>query len=135
MIILDEQLLGTGTAEAISKWSRSRVRYIVDLRPGTVIKDNAIPSLLRRVRQPTFVTINVTDFWRRIPADEHYCVLCFPLPNRRVHEIPNLLRRLFRIPVFKTKVARMGKVALVSHHQVQYYQVRDNQRYILLLSD
>jgi hypothetical protein len=34
------------------------------LRPGTVILDDAIPELLRAVRQATFVTINVRDFWR-----------------------------------------------------------------------
>ena len=34
---------------------------VVRVPPGTVIKDDAIPSLLRKVRLPTFVTINYTD--------------------------------------------------------------------------
>ncbi|MBI1928788.1 hypothetical protein HYR99_31650 [Candidatus Poribacteria bacterium] len=109
----------------------SDVLWICD--PGTLIKDDGIPTLLHRVRQPTFVTINITDFWGRTPADRRYCILCFPLPIRRVHEISGLLRRVFRLPEFRTKVARMGKVALVGHQQVQYYQVGDSQRYSLPL--
>ena len=31
------------------------------LRPGTIIKDEAIPTLLRRVLRPTFVTTNAVD--------------------------------------------------------------------------
>ena len=75
MIILDEHLLGREVAEAIAYWWRGSVRNIVDLRPGTLIKDDAIPALLHRERQPTFVTINVRDFWKRTPADNRYCVL------------------------------------------------------------
>ena len=133
MIILDEQLLNMEVAESISRWSRSRVRHVVDLRPGTIIKDDAIPALLRQVRQPTFVTINVRDFWGRIPADNRYCILCFPLSHSRVNEISGLLRQVFRLPEFRTKAVRMGKIALVSRQRTQYYQVGDNQRYSLPL--
>jgi hypothetical protein len=44
-----------------------------------------------------------------------------------------LLRRLFRLPVFKTKAARMGKVARVSGEQVAYYQAHDSQTYLFPL--
>src|SRR3712207_7436336 len=50
--------------------------YIIDLRPGTVIKDDAIPALLRQQSQPTFVTINERDFWRQVALDSHFCVVC-----------------------------------------------------------
>ena len=72
MIVLDEQLLNPKIADAIARWSRSRV-----------------------------------------------------------HEISGLLRRVFRLPEFRTKAVRVGKVALVDHQQVQYYQVGDSQRYSL----
>ncbi len=62
MIILDEELQGLGLEVAISRWYRGAVLIIKQLRPGTVIKDEAIPALLRRAKQPTFVTINHTDF-------------------------------------------------------------------------
>jgi hypothetical protein len=128
MIIVDEQLLGTRVIEGIEGWYRRRVLNIRRLRPGTIIKDDAIPNLLRRERQPTFITINVTDFWRRIQADKRYCVLCFPLPNRRAQEIPEQLRQLFQLGEFKTKTARMGKVALVTVQQVEYYDL--NSRHL-----
>ncbi len=132
MIVLDEQLKNSGVAEQISGWYRGRIVNITSLRPLTVIKDDAIPLLLRRARDSTFVTINTSDFWRRITAERHYCVTCFPLPDDRVDEISNLLRRLFRWVEFKTKRARRGKVALVSHAQVQYYQVYDSQVHLLV---
>jgi len=62
MIILDEELQGLGLEAAISRWYRGAVVIIKHLRPRTVIKDEAIPALLRRAKQPTFVTINHTDF-------------------------------------------------------------------------
>jgi hypothetical protein len=131
VIVLDEQLKNSGVMEQVAGWYGGRVVNITDLRPGTVIKDEAIPQLLRSVSDPTFITINTTDFWRRIAADRHFCVTCFPLPNHRVEEVPALLRRLFRLEEFKTKRMRAGKVALVSHAQVRYYQVYDSQVYTL----
>jgi hypothetical protein len=61
MIVLDEELQGLGLESAISVWYRGAVIIINQLRPRTVIKDEAIPTLLRRVREPTFVTINYID--------------------------------------------------------------------------
>ena len=57
MIVLDEQLLGRNIEYTIAQWYRGSVQWITDIRPHTVIKDNAIPHLLRALDQPTFVTI------------------------------------------------------------------------------
>lgn len=57
MIVLDEELQGLGLEEAISAWYRGSVILIKSLRPGTVIKDEAIPSLLHQAKLPTFITI------------------------------------------------------------------------------
>jgi hypothetical protein len=62
MIVLDEQLLGRDIELEIAKWYRGAVQFIMDLRPNTVIKDDAIPELLRQQSQSTFVTINEKDF-------------------------------------------------------------------------
>ncbi len=62
MIVLDEQLLGRNLEVEIARWYRGAVCFITDLRPNTVIKDDAIPQLLQQANQPTFVTINVNDF-------------------------------------------------------------------------
>ena len=39
MIVLDEQLLGRNIELEIAKWYRGAVKFIIDLRPDTVIKD------------------------------------------------------------------------------------------------
>ncbi len=96
---------------------------VTRLRPNTVIQDEAIPGLLRAAREPTFVTINVSDFWRRVAADSRYCVACVAVPHTRVQEIPDHLRRLFSLEPFRTRRHRLGKVARVSRRQVQYYSV------------
>lgn len=127
MIVLDEQLQGLGLEDAISRWYRGSVFLVRQLRPGTVIKDEAIPTLLRRFKQPTFITINDTDFWRRVPADTPYCIVCLELTTAQAHEIPDKLRQLFRLSEFKTKRARMGKVVLASPRRIQYYRRHESQ--------
>ena len=94
MIVLNEELQGLGLEEAITHWYRGAVLLIKALRPGTVIKDEAIPGLLRRVRTPTFVTINHSDFWRRVTPEQSFCLLCLKITADQTDEIPHWLRRL-----------------------------------------
>ena len=110
VIVLDENLQPLGTRSPIVDWYPGRVCYVADLDPGVVIKDAAIPAYLRQLRGATFVTTNVSDFWRRVRADTRFCVVCLALPNERLREVPNLLRSLFRMSELKTKAARLGKV-------------------------
>jgi hypothetical protein len=88
MIVLDEQLQGLGLEDAIAHWYRGAVFVVKKLRPGMVIKDDAIPTLLRQLNQPTFVTIDYLDFWRRVPADKAYCIVCLEFPTEQVEKIP-----------------------------------------------
>ena len=122
MILLDENVHQQSIRASIAAWYRGQVRSLTTLRPNTLIKDEAIPMVLRRVRQPTFVTTNVADFWRRVPAHPRYSIVCVALPNERLHELPSLLRQLLRLPEFNTKAKRMGKVIRVSPSQLQYYE-------------
>lgn len=121
MIVLDEQILGYALHAPIARWYRGMVTDITQLRPGTIIRDDAIPVLLRSARQPTFVTMNVADFWRRLAPDSRFAIACFAIPHPRAHEISNLLRRLFATEPFRTRHDRLGKIARVSQRQVQYY--------------
>jgi hypothetical protein len=121
MIILDEQLLGYGLQSAIEKWYRGAVTDVTQLRPGTVIKDDMIPTILREASRPTFVTINVADFWRRVVPDSHFAIVCFALTHAQANKISRLLRRLLRSEPFRTKKKRLGKVARVSTRQIQFY--------------
>lgn len=127
MLVLDEQLLGRHLEAALGRWYRGPVRFITDLRPRTVIKDDAIPVLLRQQQHATFLTINEPDFWRKVAIDARFCVICFALPDSRAREIPGLLRAVFRIPAFRTKARRMGKVLRVTHGTVSYYTYRERQ--------
>jgi hypothetical protein len=126
MIVLDEQLLGRGIELEISRWYRGKVLFITDLRPGTVIKDDAIPKILRQFNQPTFITINVKDFWRTIPIDNKFSVICFPLPDSRAMELAPRLRVILQLPEFSSKGQRMGKVVRVGMNQVSYYTCNDS---------
>jgi hypothetical protein len=121
MIVLDEQLLGYGLADEIAQWYTGTVTDITTLRPGTLIPDDAIPELLRTARKPTFLTINVGDFWRRLAPDEHFCVLCFALSDRRVSEIPSLLRRVLATRPFRTRQRRLGKIARIGPKSLRFY--------------
>jgi hypothetical protein len=133
MIVLDEHLPATLLADAIGRWYQGRVCVITELRPSSVIKDEAVPDLLRTVDEPTFVTLNWADFWHRAVAHRGFCLVGFTLPSKRAEEISWLLRRLFRLSTFKTKAARMGKIARATEEQVEYYQVHGTQVHVQLL--
>ncbi len=125
MIILDEQLLGRNLEVEIANWYRGTVQFIIDLRPDTVIKDDGIPELLRQQKQPTFVTINETDFWQKVDIDSLFSVVCFHLPDTRAREIPSLLRSLLSHSEFDTKRKRMGMVIRVADVGISYYHYND----------
>jgi len=127
MIVLDENLVHLRPDTVIAKWYPGRVCYITELRSKTVIKDEAMPTLLLQAKAPTFVTTNVIDFWKKIAAHRRYCILCLPLPNERLFELPKLLQSLFRLSVFKTKNSRMGRVARINRAQIQYYAVGSSE--------
>lgn len=121
MIVLDEQLLGRGLETAIASWYPGSVCFIHELRPQTIVKDEAISSLLQHQRQPTFVTINERDFWLKIEADPRYCVICFALSDSQAKLIPPLLKTLLRAPEFRTKAKRMGRVIRITKAEISFY--------------
>ncbi len=121
-IILDDQLFDLEVLLPIARWTT--VQRLRDLRPDEVIKDERVPVLLRELRQPTFVTIDM-GFWRKGLRDVKYCIICFPLRNDEQFKIPQLLRELFHLPEFHSKSARMGKIARISLAHVEYWQFGD----------
>lgn len=125
MIVLDEQLLSYGLRQHVVQWYRGTVIDITQLRPETVIHDEAIPMLLRAARRPTFVTINVADFWQRVAPEARFCIVCVAVPHTRALEVSILVRRLFAFTLFRTQNQRLGKMIRVSQRQVQYYTTAD----------
>ncbi|MBI4664163.1 MAG: hypothetical protein HY735_35655 [Verrucomicrobia bacterium] len=123
MIVLDENLDERRVLVPLSARYKGRVVSVRTLRPGSVIKDDAVSGLLLENKNPIFATTNVADFWRKVPAHHGYSVICLPLPTERQHEIPDLIVRLFRHSAFRTAAQRMGRVFRVTLREIQYYQV------------
>lgn len=121
MIVLDEQLADPRIIRNIEGWYKGKVINIMNVRPGTVVLDDAIPILLRQLSAPIFVTINHRHFWRKIPASPDYCVICLKLPAERSLELPEALRTVLGRAVWRTKRGRMGKVILFSGRRIAYY--------------
>lgn len=134
MIVLDEHLHGHSIMAAISAWFPGQVIPIINLRPGSLIKDDVIPTLLHKAVQPTFVTINVTDFWKRVRPHSNFCIVTVALTQDEIDKMPQFLRRLFRLPEFKTKASRMGKVIHVTQNHIEYYE-SDRRIHSLLWHD
>ena len=122
MIVVDENLHDQRIMAAIFAWYPGQVVSVVTLRPRSLIKDEAIPTLLLNATQPTFVTINVTDFWKKAEPHRSYCIINVAVPKERIREVPDVLRRLFRLPDFKTKASRMGKIVHVTSNHIEYYE-------------
>lgn len=122
MIVLDEQLDARELGEQIAAWYAGRVISVRELRPHTVIKDEAVTTLLRTVAHPTFVTINVADYWNKVSSNSRFVIVCIDLPARQVLQIPMYLRRFPSLPQFKTKAARMGVIALLRPTRIEYYR-------------
>ena len=125
MIVLDENLNERQLQEMISAWYPGKVLNVKHLRQGTIIKDDAIPSLLRRLSYPNFVTINVNDFWSKKIVHPAYCVICIELPQTQSLRVDPLLRALFKLPDFHNKTDRLGKVIWLNPQKIKYHMPTD----------
>ncbi|MFH1116566.1 MAG: hypothetical protein V1792_21845 [Pseudomonadota bacterium] len=119
-------------ATAIKTWYKGRIVSVRDLRPGSLIKDDAIPQLLRKTKaKPAFVTINVSHFWQKVPVDKRFCVVCFDIPDLSMSRIMpafKSLNRLFSHPDFRNKKQRVGHVfRMTTDGPTQFYSHNDTQ--------
>ncbi len=122
MIVVDENIHASSVIEGIASWYSGQVVSITSLRPQTIIKDDIIPSLLLKANQPTFITINAVDFWRKVHPHPGYCIVAMAFPKERQADIPLLLRNFFRLPEFRTKASRMGKITRLTDNTIEYYE-------------
>ena len=129
-IVLDEHLGHSEVLEPLRQWVTAT--KIEDLVPDEMLKDDRILQILGSQKQPTFVTLDA-GFFRKSRCDRRYCLLYFVVPRQQQSRIPVLLRQLLRLPEFKTKAVRMGKVARVSEGKVEFWQVRDEKRHNMRL--
>lgn len=110
MIVLDDQISNRFLASRIERWYPGAVVSIRERRPHGQILDPEIPSLLCKLRQPTFVTINYRDFFNRQLLHADCCLICFKLEQQEQDRLPALLRDVLRLPEYRSKAGRMGKI-------------------------
>jgi hypothetical protein len=118
-LVLDDQLDVQIILPELEPWITA-VR-LQSLRPGEHILDERVPEILLTLKTPTFVTID-HGFWNRRLCHPGYCILYFGLHADDQQQLPGLLQRLFRLPEFRTRAARMGKVARVTEELVTYWE-------------
>ncbi|MGH9803123.1 MAG: hypothetical protein ACRD82_22390 [Blastocatellia bacterium] len=121
--MLDEQLNSARIGSAISQWYPGAVISVSDLRPHARLLDPEIPDYLLQLRQPTFVTINYRDFWKRHLAHPRYYLVCLKLEQNESDRVPDVLRQVLSLPEFRTKRLRMGKVISWSAETIKYFSV------------
>jgi len=127
-IIVDEQLGKTEVLLPLRRWITAQ--KIESFRPFQVIKDDRVLQILWGLKRPTFVTIDA-KFYDKRHRDKRYCLVHFVLTPLEQNQLPDLLRRLLQLSEFKTKAARMGKVARVGQTSVRYWQLGDDKEHRL----
>jgi hypothetical protein len=88
--------------------------------------DDRVPEILQTLKTPTFLTID-HGFWNRRLCHSGYCILYFDLAKDEQEQLPILLRGLFRLPEFRTRRARMGKVARIGRETIAYWEFGEKQ--------
>jgi hypothetical protein len=129
MLVIDAALSDKDVLKPLQKLMSTR--SIRDVRPYEVIKDDRVPALLRKLTSPTFITTDEAGFWHRHLCSAAYCILYFALSEYQQEQIPSLLRRFLRLPEFKIKASRMGKVVRMSLANIKYYQLGDQKLHVL----
>jgi len=127
-IILDEHLGLDDVLQPIQRWAKAT--RIQDLRPREVVKDDRLRTILIQLNKPTLVTID-RDLWDKRYRDRRYCILYFAILDTQQNQIPSLLRRLLHLKPFKTKAARMGKVARIAFSRISYWQLGSDELHTL----
>jgi len=122
MIVLDDQLSAPYLKTEIEKWYAGSVIVLGSLRPHSIIKDDSIPALLQDLKQPTFITINYDDFWRRSRLIAAIVLSVSICGESGCSEIPGSLRQILNLPEWSAKRKRMGEVISVSGGKVRYYE-------------
>jgi hypothetical protein len=129
-LLLDENIDLTHVLPALQRWIT--VKALPTLRPDERVLDDRVPTILRTLKGPTFLTID-HGFWQRRWCHPNYCIIYFDLRDSEQRLIPGLLRALFHHPEFHTRAARMGKVACVGTEWVRYWQFQtDRMQHIAL---
>jgi len=109
--MVDEHLDYWKVTRVIARWIKAeQIGYELGHKS---LADENIRTFLHQLKRRTLITID-DHFYKRQYCDSQYCLIYFDVPLAQQTEIPNLFRRLLRLPEFKTSKKRMGKVIRVS---------------------
>ena len=128
-LVLDEHLAHEVVTESLKSWITVEQIGFELKRKG--LSDEEVIRLLRRLKRRTLVTLD-KGFYAPKLCDRNYCLVYFDVTMARQSGIPLLLRRLFRLPGFRTIRERMGKVVRVhSDVGVSFYTLGDTREHHL----
>ncbi len=119
MFILDEHLAYKRILAPLQK--RLKFQRLIEVRPGEQILDDRIPEILLTLNRPTFLTID-QGFWSANWCHPNYAILFFALSRQDEDQLPGLLLDLLRLPPFRNRAERMGKVVRVGQTSIQYWE-------------
>lgn len=122
MIVVDEAISYPRIIEAIARWYKGTVISVRQLRPHARLLDPEIPQYLMQIRQPTFVTINYTDWNKPHLAHSSYSIVSLKLTSEESLSVPLVLREILNLPDYRTKQQRMGKVICWTKQDLFHYE-------------
>ncbi|SRR6266571_345708 len=117
MLVLDENL-PADQQRLLRKW-RIRFRFVGVEVAASGAEDDDLISLLHRLPQPTFFTLD-RDFYRHDWTHPNYCLVWLDIRRREAAEF---IRRFLRYPAFNTKAKRMGMVARIHRDGVTFWRM------------
>lgn len=89
--------------------------------------EELIPRLLLEVKRTTFVTHD-ERIYRRERPHAGYCLVV--VPKLPAVEIAALVRRLLKLPGFRTIKERMGKVVHLTTHRIRWKELGEVKEHI-----
>lgn len=125
MIFLDENIIDSQRL-LLQSW-KIHIRQI-GYEIGTKgMKDEEIIPFLHKIGEITFFTGD-GGFYNKNFCHSNYCIVCLAVNQS---EVATFIRRLLKHPTFNTKAKRFGKIVLVSHSHIRYWQLQENKDELL----
>ena len=91
------------------------------------VKDDEIITLLLRLPQPTFFTLD-SDYYRRRWRHARYCLVYLTVDEERAADY---IRRVLRHQQFNTIAKRMGSILRVSPEQITVWRLHATEELIV----
>jgi hypothetical protein len=127
VIILDHNIT-RDQSELLKRWRIRFQRIGVEIGLPSWDDQQEILRWLHRAKQPTFFTRDA-DFSRSRLCHKNYCLAMI---DAEEIETALLIKRFLRLPAFRTKAKRCGKVFRLSPHKVSWWETGNNLRHHLI---